>query len=146
MGLFNFSKKKKAETEIIDLNKENELNLFHYDIDSDEFIEMVRNLNDINKKFQQGYNLLHFAAEYQSLKLANALFSLGIRVDEKNKYGNTPLWIATFNAKGKYEMVDLLMNMGANPNSVNDARNTPLKFAETIQDEALIMRLVKNKS
>lgn len=86
-------------------------------------------------------NLLYFAAEYGELKLAAELLELRINVDEKNDFGNTPLWTAAFNAKGNYELVELLLRHGANPNSVNNTDNTPLKFAETIQDEELIKKL-----
>ncbi|RYY13195.1 MAG: ankyrin repeat domain-containing protein, partial [Chitinophagaceae bacterium] len=60
-----------------------------------------------------------------------------------NIYGNTPLWIAVFNSKGKYEMVDLLLSYHANPHSLNDAGNTPLKFATTIDDKILIKKLTQ---
>lgn len=142
MGLFNFSKKKvDNDTEFVGLNDEKELNLFQDDLGSAEFLKKVKNLNDINKKFQKGLNLLHFAAEYGELKFATELLKLGIKVNEKNDFGNTPLWTAVFNAKGNYELVDLLLRYGADPNSVNNADNTPLKFAETIHDEELIKKL-----
>ena len=130
MGLFNISKKK------IDngLSHKEELNLFHDKLDSPEFLKKVKNLKDINKKFQKGLNLLHFAAEYGELKLASELLELGIKVDEKNDFGNTPLWTAVFNSKGKYELVELLIKNGADPNSLNNSNNTPLKFAEKIKD------------
>lgn len=142
MGLFNFSKKKVGtESNTNGLNEAKELNLFEDNLDSLEFLKKVRNLKDIDKKFQKGLNLLHFAAEYGELKLATELLELGIKVDEKNDFGNTPLWTAVFNAKGNYELVELLLKHGANPNSVNNADNTPLKFAETIQDEKLIKKI-----
>ena len=142
MGLFNFSKKKAGvESETNGLNDEKELNLFQDSLESPEFLKKIKNLKDINKKFQKGLNLLHFAAEYGELKLATELLDLGIKVDEKNDFGNTPLWTAVFNANGNYELVELLLKHGANPNSVNNADNTPLKFAETIQDEELIKKL-----
>lgn len=139
MGIFNFSKNKMDnKPDSNGLNDEKELNLFQYDLNSPEFLKMIKNLKDINKKFQKGMSLLHFATEYGELKLARKLLKFGISVDEKNDFGNTPLWIAVFNSKGNYKLIELLLRHGANPNSINNANNTPLKFAEKIQDEELI--------
>ena len=100
-------------------------------------------MKDINKKYQKGLNLLHFACEYSNIKLAKELLERNINIEEKNIYGNTPLWTAVFNSKGKYEMVDLLLSYNANPNSINNADNTPLKFATTIDDKILINKLTE---
>lgn len=86
-------------------------------------------------------NLLHFAAEYTEVNLAKELIKLGVRIEDKNNFGNTPLWTAVFNSNGNYDLVDLLLSNGANPNAINNANNTPLKFAETIQDEKLVEKL-----
>ena len=100
----------------------------------------MKNKN-VNKKYQKGLNLLHFACEYNNIKLAKELLERKINIEEKNIYGNTPLWTAVFNAKGKYEMVDLLLSFHANPNSANDAGTTPLKFAMTLDDKILVRKL-----
>lgn len=93
-----------------ELNEIIELNLFENDLSSNEFLQKIKNLKDIDKKFQEGLNLLHFAAEYGNVKLASELLKLGIKVDTKNDHGNTPLWVAVFNARGIYELVDLLLS------------------------------------
>lgn len=88
MGLFS---KKETKPEIkSSLNEEKELNLFSDDIHSDAFLEKVGELNDVNKKFQKGLNLLHFACEYHDVRLARELLGRKINIDEKNIYG-TPL-------------------------------------------------------
>ncbi|SER62904.1 ankyrin repeat domain-containing protein [Pedobacter rhizosphaerae] len=139
MGIFS-KKEKKSEVKS-SYNEENEINLFDVDIHSEAFLEKVRELKDVNKKFQKGFNLLHFACEYHNIQLAKELLERNIAIEEKNIHGNTPLWIAVFNSKENYEMVDLLMLHHANPNSVNNAGNTPLKLAESFGDELLIRRL-----
>ncbi|RZJ67749.1 MAG: ankyrin repeat domain-containing protein [Flavobacterium sp.] len=137
MKLLNLFSKNKSSW----LNETDELSLFANDIHSDTFFSEVEKLNDVNKKFQKGFNLLHLACEYHNLKLATRLLERNIHVDDKNKFGNTPLWIAVFNSKGRYELVDLLLSFNADPNSVNNAGNSPIKFAETIGDETLIRKL-----
>nr|WP_223845645.1 ankyrin repeat domain-containing protein [Flavobacterium selenitireducens] len=123
------------------MNEVDELNLFENDLQNDIFLAEVEKLNDINKKFQKGFNLLHFACEYDCKKLANKLIERNINIEERNIFGNTPLWIAVFNSKGNYDLVDLLLFHNADPNSINKAGNSPLKFAETIGDEILIQKL-----
>lgn len=49
-----FSKKEKQPEKKFSLNEEKELNLFADDIHSEAFLEKVRELKDVNKKFQKG--------------------------------------------------------------------------------------------
>ena len=142
MKIFDYFKKGKAKTEINPLlDEDKEINLFENDIHSEFFLQKVREIKDINKKYQKGLNLLHFACEYNNIELAKELLERKINIEEKNIYGNTPLWTAVFNSNGKHEMVDLLLSYNANPNSINNANNTPLKFATTIDDKILINKL-----
>jgi len=144
MKIFNYFKKREIKTETKPLpDEEKEINLFEYDIHSEIFLQKVRELKDVNKKYQKGFNLLHFACEYNNITLAKELLERHINIEEKNIYGNTPLWIAVFNSRGKYEMVDLLLSYNANPNSANNSGNTPLKFAMTIDDKILVEKLTQ---
>lgn len=147
MKLFNFLKNSKIKTETNpSLDEVKEINLFEYDIHSEIFLQKVRELKDVNKKYQKGLNLLHFTCEYNQIQLAKELLERRINIEEKNIYGNTPLWTAVFNSKGEYEMVDLLLSYKADPNSINNADNTPLKFAITIDDKILIQKLTETIS
>jgi len=144
MKIFDFFKKtvsnKKDE---LSFDEVNELSLFNLDIHSESFLQKAIELKDVNKKFQKGFNLLHFACEYGSIELAKKMIERKISIEDKNIYGNTPLWIAVFNSKGNYEFVDLLLLNNANPNCLNKANNTPFKFAQTIGDDILIKKLEK---
>ncbi|MDH4472784.1 MAG: ankyrin repeat domain-containing protein [Fluviicola sp.] len=145
MKLFNFLKNSEIKPKSDpSLDEVTEINLFEYDIHSEVFLQKVRELKDVNKKYQKGFNLLHFACEYYNIRLAKELLERHINIEEKNIYGNTPLWTAVFNSKGNYEMVDLLLSQNANPNSINNADNTPLKFAITIDDKTLIQKLTES--
>ena len=140
MKMFRYFKKSKTAAKS-SLEEEKQIDLFQNDIDSETFLQKVKELENVNKKYQKGFTLLHFACEYNSIKLAKELLERQINIEEKNIYGNTPLWIAVFNSNGNYDMVDLLLSYNANPNSVNNADNTPLKFAITIDDKILIQKL-----
>jgi len=140
MKMFRYFKKSKTAAKS-SLEEEKQIDLFQNDIDSETFLQKVKELENVNKKYQKGFTLLHFACEYNNIKLAKELLERQINIEEKNIYGNTPLWIAVFNSNGNYDMVDLLLSYNANPNSVNNADNTPLKFAITIDDKILIQKL-----
>jgi len=140
MKMFRYFKKSKTAAKS-SLEEEKQIDLFQNDIDSETFLQKVKELENVNKKYQKGFTLLHFACEYNNIKLAKELLERQINIEEKNIYGNTPLWIAVFNSNGNYDMVDLLLSYNANPNSVNNSDNTPLKFAITIDDKILIQKL-----
>ena len=133
--------------------------------DDDRVISIVLRIlkHSLRKDYITKLNRFHFYLPTQNLALSDNLDTLKTLINsqnllkmledeysylapaelntEKNDFGNTPLWTAVFNANGNYELVELLLKHGANPNSVNNADNTPLKFAETIQDEELIKKL-----
>jgi ankyrin repeat protein len=56
----------------------------------------------------------------------------GARVDPVNRHGNTPLWDAVFNSKGRGELIELLRAAGADPRYANAAGQTPLSLARLI--------------
>ena len=68
----------------------------------------------------------------------------GASVDLKDKYGNIPLWYAVFYAKGKYELVELLMQYHSDPYLKNNANRSPLDFAE-IKSKPQLIEILKKK-
>lgn len=60
------------------------------------------------------------------------LLDLGAMVDPTNSFGNTPLFVAVFNSRGRREMINLLRSRGANPLHPNEAGQTPLGLARLI--------------
>lgn len=83
-------------------------------------------------------SLLHFCGEYSRPKFANHLIEKGINTELKDKYGNNALWNATFNSRGNYELVELLIENESNPNSKNNADKSPFELAVSLGDERLI--------
>lgn len=138
MKIGNIFKKSKKAT-ISEL--ENVVDLFEDNMKGDFFLENVKALKNISKKFQKGKTLLHFACENYDLELAKTVIGLGIHIEEKDDYGNTALWTAVFNARGNYVLVDLLLQHNANPKATNNSNNSPIQFAEKINDEILISKL-----
>ena len=56
--------------------------------------------------------------------------SNNINIELSDIYGNTALWTAVFNAKGENDIVELLLEQGANFNHKNKSDRTPKQMAE----------------
>ena len=62
------------------------------------------------------------------LEVVKYLISVGANKEAKNKYGDTPLLIAT--QKGNLEVVKYLISVGANKEAKNKYGETPLSYAK----------------
>ena len=98
---------------------------------------------DINHQDRNGWTALHFAIQEKRIELTKSLLEQEAAVDLKDSYGNTPLWRATFDARGEYELVKLLISHDADPHSKNTSGRSPLDFASQIKDNELI-EILKN--
>lgn len=72
-----------------------------------------------------------------AIRIAAKIIENGGKLEKKDCYGNTPLWYAVFNARGKYELIELFLQSGANSASKNNIGKSPLDFALQINDERL---------
>jgi ankyrin repeat protein len=79
-----------------------------------------------------GFTPLHFAAQEHAARVAEVLLEEGAEVDAPNVYGNTPLFVAVFNSRGRGTLIELLRAHGADPHHVNDAGQTPVGLARLI--------------
>ncbi|TGL18619.1 ankyrin repeat domain-containing protein [Leptospira levettii] len=84
--------------------------------------EKVNKGFDVNtKRNEDGYTLLHYAAELGNIDLAKFLISKGAGLNVPMKDGTTPL--ATAIGFSKNEMIKLLLEEGVDPNYVLGERN-----------------------
>ncbi|TGL07939.1 ankyrin repeat domain-containing protein [Leptospira bouyouniensis] len=84
--------------------------------------EKVNKAFDVNtKRNEDGYTLLHYAAELGNVDLAKFLISKGANLNVPLKDGNTPL--ATAINFSKNEIIRLLLEQGVNPNYALGERN-----------------------
>lgn len=60
------------------------------------------------------------------------LLKHGALVDLINQFGNTPLFVAVFNSRGKGAMIKLLRRYGADPDKANNHGQTPIGLARLI--------------
>ncbi|MEU4291879.1 ankyrin repeat domain-containing protein [Kribbella sp. NPDC026596] len=56
-------------------------------------------------------------------------------MDTRDRFGNTPLWRAVFNSRGKEATVAALLKAGADPDIVNEAGATPRDLAQRVGAE-----------
>ena len=66
------------------------------------------------------------------LDVAKLLISGGALVDSADGHGNTPLFKAVFESRGRGEMIQLLLRQGADRNRVNKHGVSPRTLAATI--------------
>lgn len=87
---------------------------------------------DVNAGDGNGFAALHLAAQEYQVNAAKALLDGGALVDQKNRFGNTPLFVAVFNSRGRGDMIRLLRSNGADPQVENGSGQTPLGLARLI--------------
>ncbi|MEM7349539.1 MAG: ankyrin repeat domain-containing protein [Acidobacteriota bacterium] len=85
---------------------------------------------DVNHQDRNGQGALHFAAQKKLGDIAEILLRAGAETELRDVYGNTPLWTATFNARGDLSVVKLLATEGASFDNKNNAGKTVREMAE----------------
>jgi uncharacterized protein len=109
--------------------------LLHYAAlanDVDAVTRMLGEGADPNVPDRDGFTALHFAAQQGAVAAAEALFDAGAQVDAANSFGNTPLFTAVFNSRGRGELIGLLRRHGADPWHAGNAGQTPAGLARMI--------------
>jgi uncharacterized protein len=96
---------------------------------------------NVNHQERNGLSALHFAVQNRHPDLILCLLQSGALIDIPDRYGNSPLWRAVFDARGKYDIVSLLVSKGAKTTSRNTSGRSPLDFAKQIGDDILITML-----
>ena len=96
---------------------------------------------DISMKSQNQSNLLHFATYCSNEEVFDYLLQKGIKINDANVYGDTPLMYAVL--RRNVRMTKELINRGAAVNTVNKDSLTPLFNAIQSDNEDLIDLLLK---
>ncbi|WP_034738071.1 ankyrin repeat domain-containing protein [Chryseobacterium indologenes] len=134
-------KKEVNSSNVNDFINEYDENLLQEAISSKAF-EIIKYLLEcdinINHADRDGKTPLHFSTAYNDYDTTQFLLdNKSIEIDKKDIHGNNPMWVATFNARGYYDVVKLLKQAGANPNSKNNNNKSALDFAKQIEDQDL---------
>lgn len=87
---------------------------------------------DVHIADSDGWTPLHFAARGYHLALAEVLLEAGADIEALDSHGNTPLFRATFESRGRGDMIQLLMRHGADAGHANKHGVSPAGLAATI--------------
>ena len=87
---------------------------------------------DVNARDAHGATALHVAAEEVLPEAATLLIGRGADVNAQDEAGNTPLSRAIFSARGRQEVVRLLLTAGAKDDLPNKAGETPRQLSERL--------------
>jgi ankyrin repeat protein len=90
-------------------------------------VALLKEHVDVNAAQPDGTTALHWAAQWDDLKMADALIRGGAHARAANDYGATPLALAAVN--GSAEMIRRLMKAGADPNAALPSGETALMTA-----------------
>ncbi|EAX93344.1 hypothetical protein TVAG_181370 [Trichomonas vaginalis G3] len=94
------------------------------------------NQNIISKACEEGLwkkennsegNVLHVACAKGNLRFVQSLIESGCNINEKNKYGNTPIFFAVY--ENYLEVVKYLISVGADKEAKDNNGDTPLMWA-----------------
>ena len=107
--------------------------------------DLVERGIDLNYQDTDGATALNYCIEYNDETTATLLIQQNININIEDKYGNQALWYAVFNARGEYNLVNLLLANGADAHHKNHAGRSPLDFASQINDRELIFLLTDNE-
>ena len=100
--------------------------------DADEVRRLIAEGESVDSTDNHGFTALHLASQEHAVDAAAALLDLGATVDPINSFGNTPLFVAVFNSRGRPDMIDLLRSLGADPLHANPSGQTPAGLARLI--------------
>lgn len=124
--------------EINTLNDEGENMLHEAIVYNPEFASILIDMNiKLNQQTKENATPLHYAAHHMQLEIARKIIKKGANVNLVDKHGNTPLWYAIHFARDNYDMVELLVNAGADTSIVNNVGKTVFTIAERRNNETL---------
>jgi ankyrin repeat protein len=93
---------------------------------------------NVNLQDKEGKTALHIAAREGTATFVQALLEQKADVDIKDNQGNTALWRAIMDQDDKdLQKVKLLVQYGANPDSVNHANRTPREILQTLRKKTI---------
>ena len=106
-------------------------------------IELLKRGADPNKERGTGGSTpLHLAVAEEELELVKMLLKKGARLENMNDYGCTP-FLEAVKYVASEEIVDLLLEHGADVHTLTEDRKTALHFAAQKNDEVTMRKMIE---
>ena len=97
------------------------------------FVEMLLEYGaNINTTDKDGWTPLHLAVQNNDINMVRLLLNHNPDINATNKYGNNIIWVAVYWAKGRHDIIELLLDAGANPFQCNYHGINAINLAQTI--------------
>lgn len=133
----------------VNIRNNNGENLLHVAIaytNVDAAVELIQRGVDVNAQDRKGATPLHYAGAHHNVVVAQQILDHGGDFEIVDQHGNTPLWTAVFNARGKYDVVNVLLAKGAarTAHQKNKHGRSPIDFATQIGDTELVKQMENN--
>jgi uncharacterized protein len=105
---------------------------FNPEIFIKELIKRGLDLNAVQSELPNR-SALHLAVITNNKRITELLISLKAKIDIRDNYGNSPLWLAVMNYRNDDPFfIQFLISNGADKNIENESGISPLKLANTI--------------
>lgn len=116
-----------------------------YRCDLELIMFLVESGADIYDFDEEGVSIFDMAVTYDNIQIVKYLISKGIEVDNTNRRSRfTPLMAAV--CYGRYEIVKLLMEHGANKNAVDSKGISVIDFARKTNKKSILELLEYDKN
>lgn len=116
-----------------------------YRCDFELIMFLVESGADIYDFDEEGVSIFDMAVTYDNIQIVKYLISKGIEVDSTNRRSRfTPLMAAV--CYGRYEIVKLLMEHGANKNAVDSKGISVIDFARKTNKKSILELLEYDKN
>jgi ankyrin repeat protein len=86
---------------------------------------------NVNVRDQRSWTALHFAAQVYDLISVGKLEAHGAEINARDDFGNTPIWRATLNSRGRGEVIQFLLEHGADENVKNQSGISAFDIAKS---------------
>jgi len=103
-----------------------------------EWLEELINEKGPNVTDNDGNTPLMFCIQEHRNQMIDFLLDMDLDVDKANNDGNTALSNAVFYANGEIDVIEKLLEKGADMNKVNKAGVSPLSLANTMKSEKVV--------
>lgn len=102
--------------------------------DNSQVVELLTLGESPDVADNNGFVPLHFAAQGYAVDATRLLLEACATVDAVNRFGNTPLFVAVYDSRGRGEVIRMLLEHGADPDHANSSGQSPRGLAALISN------------